>query len=125
VLLRYFGGQPVYRHLKQNVVGQAVTIFNSHDEFSLALAPEGTRKLVHNWKSGFYHIALAAKVPIQCMAFDYKTKQLIFSEPFYPTGDLAQDTETLRAFFNKSTPKYPKLADTQFVIESPKPIQTA
>jgi 1-acyl-sn-glycerol-3-phosphate acyltransferase len=117
VVLRALGGQAVYRHLRQNVVGQAVEMFRRNEVFSLALAPEGTRKRVSKWKSGFYQIALQANVPIQCMAFDYKTKELVFDEPFLPTGELQTDVLRLKKFFNAHTPKIPAYADMDFTIE--------
>ena len=60
---RYMGGTPIDRRTNQNKVEAIAAIFNSREEFRLSLAPEGTRKKVERWKTGYYYIAQAAKVP--------------------------------------------------------------
>jgi 1-acyl-sn-glycerol-3-phosphate acyltransferase len=80
-------------------VEQTVALFQSRDRLLLAVAPEGTRKPVDRWKSGFYRIALAAGVPIVPGYFDNGRRLVGFGEPFIPTGDQARDIEALRAFY--------------------------
>jgi 1-acyl-sn-glycerol-3-phosphate acyltransferase len=72
-----------------------VDIFNKRKKFKLAIAPEGTRKKVKMWKTGFYYIALKAKVPILPVAFDYKNKNVIVHSLFYPTGNIKEDFKKL------------------------------
>ena len=63
------------------------------------MAPEGTRKKVTQWKTGFYFIAKAANVPIIMFTLDFKNKQNKISEPFYPTDDFEADMKTIKAFY--------------------------
>lgn len=96
---RWMGGVPLDRTPGQNKVEAIAEIFKEKDEFRLSLAPEGTRKKVLEWKTGYYYIALAANVPIICVAFDYATKSVVIDKPFYPTGNIEADTKVLRSFF--------------------------
>lgn len=96
---RWMGGVPLDRTPGQNKVEAIAEIFKENEEFRLALAPEGTRKKVLEWKTGYYYIALAANVPIICVAFDYAKKTVIINKPFYPTGEIETDTQILRSFF--------------------------
>ena len=74
----------------------------------MALAPEGTRKKVDRWKTGFYYIALKAKVPIIPVAFDYKTKTVKVGAAFYPTGNLEEDLKVLHKFYDGVVGKVPQ-----------------
>lgn len=96
---KWTGGVKLDRTPGQNKVQAIADIFKSKDEFRLALAPEGTRKKVSEWKTGFYYIALEAKVPIICVAFDYSRKAIVINDAFYPTGNINLDLEKLRASF--------------------------
>jgi len=86
-LLKGLGAVPVIRSQRQNTVQQAAEWFRSSDAFLLGVAPEGTRKLTEGWKTGFYWIAMEAKVPIVCAFIDYGTKTGGF------TGDVIQPTD--------------------------------
>lgn len=97
---RWMGGAPLDRTPGQNKVEAMAEVFKQKDEFRLALAPEGTRKKVLEWKTGYYYIAWLAGVPIICVAFDYASKTVIINKPFYPSGNIEKDTPILRAFFN-------------------------
>ncbi|TYB73175.1 1-acyl-sn-glycerol-3-phosphate acyltransferase [Bizionia myxarmorum] len=97
--LKAIGGAPIDRGNKQNKVEAIAQLFEEHDEFRLALAPEGTRKKVNEWRTGFYYIAKAANVPIIMFTLDFKNKQNNISEPFYPTDNLEADFEFMKAFF--------------------------
>jgi len=96
---KWMGGAPLDRTPGQNKVEAIAQIFNEKEEFRLAMSPEGTRKKVLTWKTGYYYIALMANVPIICVAFDYSTKRVIINKPFYPSGNLEEDTERLRSFY--------------------------
>ena len=96
---RWMGGAPLDRSKRENKVQAIAAIFNEHEEFRLGMAPEGTRKKVDTWKTGFYYIAMEAKVPIIPVAFDYGNKQVRVFELFHPTGDLEADMPKLRANF--------------------------
>ena len=93
------GGRPIDRTPGQNKVQNIVKLFENEQEFRLALAPEGTRKKVEEWKTGFYYIAKAAKVPIIMFSLDFKNKQNKISEPFYPTDDKEADFKFMKSFY--------------------------
>ena len=105
---RWMGGTPVDRSKNSNLVQSVAAIFNQKKVFRLALAPEGTRKKVTDLKTGFYYIALSAKVPIVLVAFDFGKKEVKFSKPFEPTGDYIKDLNYIRTFFKGVTGKIPQ-----------------
>ena len=88
---RWNGGIPVYRDSKNNLVDQIVDKFNTADELILAIAPEGTRKWVKCWKTGFYYIAKNAQIPIFLMVLDFKNKKVGIINKIFPTGDIDAD----------------------------------
>lgn len=97
---RWTGGKPVDRKQKTGMVDQVANLFNTHDEFAIAIAPEGTRRRVQNFKSGFYYMALKASVPIVACLFDYENKIVRFLPPFYPTDDVEHDLDVLWSYFD-------------------------
>lgn len=106
-IFRRFGGTPVDRFSKQGMVEQAAAFFAKHDNFILALAPEGTRKRVDTLRSGFYHIAKKAKVPIIPVGLDFENKQVVFGEPLFPGDDEEADYKKIITFFSKIKGKKP------------------
>jgi len=98
-VMRWLGGLPVNRERPKGVVEQTVAMFAERESLLLAVAPEGTRKPVTQWKNGFYRIALGAGVPIVPGYFDNRKREIGFGPPFQPTGDMAQDIAALRAYF--------------------------
>ncbi|RAJ26567.1 1-acyl-sn-glycerol-3-phosphate acyltransferase [Gelidibacter algens] len=105
---RAIGGAPLDRRPGQNKVEAIAKLFENRAEFRLALSPEGTRKKVEEWKTGFYYIAKKANVPIIMFTFDFEHKQNKISEPFYPTEDLVADFKYMRSFFDGVKGKVPK-----------------
>jgi 1-acyl-sn-glycerol-3-phosphate acyltransferase len=105
-LLRKLGGTAVDRHSKHGMVDQAVALFTSNEIFLLGLAPEGTRKRVDTLRSGFYHIAKKAQVPILPIAFDFKTKQVVVGEAFFTSDDEEADFKKIIAFFAQHPGKH-------------------
>ena len=101
VLLKWWGGVPVDRRAPRGYVGQMVDEFASRDGFILALAPEGTRWNMDNWKSGFYHIARAADVPVVPVVADYEHKKVIILPPFQTTSDKDADMAYLRSLYGE------------------------
>ncbi|WP_394906144.1 1-acyl-sn-glycerol-3-phosphate acyltransferase [uncultured Mesonia sp.] len=93
------GGHALDRTPGQKKVDAIAKMFKNEIEFRLALAPEGTRKKVNQWKTGFYFIALKANIPIIPVAFDYKRKVVRIGTTFYPSGNLEQDLNRLQLFF--------------------------
>ncbi|MDL2243655.1 lysophospholipid acyltransferase family protein [Bacteroidales bacterium OttesenSCG-928-J19] len=108
-LLKALGGIPVNRKKKTSLSEQMVELFDSEDDFQLAIAPEGTRKKNAEWKSGFYYIALAAQVPIVLAYLDYGKKEVGVFTNFYPTGDAEADIAKIKAYYKDVEAKYPKL----------------
>lgn len=98
-LMRWLGGLPVDRRNPRGFVEQIVALFESRKDLVLAVAPEGTRKPVEQWKSGFYRIALGAGVPIIPGYFDNEARVVGFMAPFHPTGDAEADIAALRALY--------------------------
>ena len=98
--LRWLGGIPVNRSARHGVVGECVRAFAAAPALVLALAPEGTRKGVSNWKSGFYLIALKAGVPILPVGFDYREHVVRLMPLFQPSGNLEQDLPLIQARFS-------------------------
>tara|TARA_R110002012_G_scaffold314918_4_gene528100 strand:- start:388 stop:936 length:549 start_codon:yes stop_codon:yes gene_type:complete len=96
---RAVGGISLDRTSGQNKVEAIAELFKKHDEFRLTLAPEGTRKKVSDWKTGFYYIAQKANVPIIMFTLDFKNKVNHISEPYYLTNDFNKDMAYLKNFF--------------------------
>ena len=88
---KFLGGIPVDRSKNSNIVDEVVNLFDKNEIQILAIAPEGTRKRVKNWKSGFYYIALNANLPILMVSFDYMKKEVVIHNKFAPTGDINKD----------------------------------
>ena len=94
------GGRPVDRTIKTGLVDQVVKLFDGSEEFAIAVAPEGTRRKVQNFKTGFYYIAQKAGVPIIVCLFDYENKEARFLPPFYPTADAEKDLDYLWSLYD-------------------------
>ena len=110
LLMKWMGGIPVDRGSKSHTVGQMTDLFNKNEKFILALAPEGTRHKAKGWKSGFYHIAEEAHVPVQLAFLDYPTKTGGAGPLIYPSNDLERDMEKIGAFYGTVKGKYPDKA---------------
>lgn len=98
-LLRWVGGMPIDRNAAHGVVGEMARHFATHERFWLAIAPEGTRKKVRKWKSGFWHIARAANVPILPIYFHYPEKTIGFGPLIYLSLDHDADMARIREFY--------------------------
>lgn len=106
-MMRDLGGIPVDRSKSQNAVEAMIAEFARRDEFMLTIAPEGTRGRVRQWRTGFYHIALGAGVPMVLGMMDYARKVVGLGPAMWPTGDYEKDMEQVRAFYSRCIPKYP------------------
>ena len=104
-LLRWLGGIPIDRSRSHNVVEQSVQTFNAHEKLIMVIPPEGTRKKVSYWKTGFYHIAKGAGVPIVLGFLDYRRKAGGIGPTFFPTGDIEADMRQIQAFYTTITGK--------------------
>lgn len=102
---RWMGGTPLDRTAGQNKVEAIAAMFREKEEFRLTLAPEGTRKKVKDWKTGFYYIAKTADVPIVMVAFDFGNKLVKISQPVYTSDNKEWDFEKIREFYKEVTGK--------------------
>jgi 1-acyl-sn-glycerol-3-phosphate acyltransferase len=98
-LMRWFGGMPVNREAPQGLVPQVVEAIEKADRIFLAITPAGTRSSTRPWKSGFYHIAVAARVPIFPVIFDGPARAIRFLPAFEPSGDYDADLPKLLALY--------------------------
>ncbi len=96
-LMRWLGGQPVVRETPQGAVAEAVSLIESEPAMFLAIAPEGTRTRGTPWRSGFYRIAHAARVPILPVVFDGGRRAIRLLAAFEPSGDYDADLPRLQA----------------------------
>ncbi len=110
-IMRSMGGQEVDRSRKGNIVDQVVEIFNRKEEFKLAIAPEGTRKKVDEWKTGFYHIARMAQIPLILTRFDWGKREVRFSAPYYVGGDMEKDMDEIKNYFSSAKGRFHKQLD--------------
>jgi 1-acyl-sn-glycerol-3-phosphate acyltransferase len=100
-MFRWLGGYPADRKNKSNLVDSIVDIYNEKESFVAVLAPEGTRKDVHELRTGFYFIAIKANLPIIMIGFDFVNKEIKISQPFYPSGDFNVDKKVIAEYFSK------------------------
>lgn len=98
-LLRHLGGIPIERSVTGGVVAQMVARFNSDEPLWLGITPEGTRKRVAAWKTGFWRIAHEAQVPVLPVWFHYPDRQIGIGALFHTSNDMAADLDALRALY--------------------------
>lgn len=106
---RAIGGTPVDRSKNNNLVDAVVELFKSKPNFSLALAPEGTRSPVKRWKTGFYHIASKAQVPIITVGLDFGNKTVVIPEGKKTTDDIQQDMDHIIEFYRSIKGRHDKV----------------
>jgi 1-acyl-sn-glycerol-3-phosphate acyltransferase len=111
------GGVPVDRSSSKNYVQQMIDEFKQRSEFILTIAPEGTRGSVRAWKTGFYHIAIGAGVPLVVGMMDYGTKTGGLGPAIWPTGDYRADMAKVAEIYAEVTPKHPAKGMTDAVAK--------
>lgn len=104
-LFRWLGGVPVDRQSPQGAVEDAAAAFRTRETMILAIAPEGTRKAVARWKTGFHRIAAQAGVPIVCGFFDNRRRLLGFGPVVHPSADLAADLARWQGWYEPLAPR--------------------
>ncbi|MGV6800748.1 MAG: lysophospholipid acyltransferase family protein [bacterium] len=105
---RACGGIPIDRSKNHDLVSQMVDVFEKEEQLIVAVPPEGTRSKVDKWKTGFYHIAVGANVPIALGYFDYDTKEVGIGQIYTPCGILEKDMAEIQNFYATITPKHPE-----------------
>lgn len=123
IIVRWFGGIPIDRKRRANIVAQAIEEFQKGEPLFLAVSPEGTRGQADHWKTGFYHIARGAGVPIVFGYIDFKRKVAGLGPTFEPTGDIDADFCEFAKFYEKVTPKYPELRGRVVLRSEPEEIK--
>lgn len=108
-IFRWLGGVPVDRSRSNNFVDNMIRTYNNRENFTTVIAPEGTRKKVDRLKTGFYHIAIGAGIPMILTRFDFERKVVSFSEPFYPSGNMEKDFKFIYDHFRGIKGKIPEL----------------
>jgi len=103
-VMRGLGAVAINRDKATNVVDQMIEQFRKHDSFVLGIPPEGTRGRADHWKSGFYHIARGANVPVVPGYLDFKRKRAGLGPAIPMTGDVHADMDKLRAFYQEKAP---------------------
>lgn len=93
---------------RKSMVEAMVDLFAVEDELVILVTPEGTRSKATKWKSGFYYVALNAKVPIALGYLDYKKKEAGVGKVIYPSGDYIKDMKEIMDFYKNITAKYPE-----------------
>lgn len=93
------GGLPVDRSGGKNTVQSVAELFDGRDALVLGLSPAGTRKASPHWRSGFYHMALTAGVPLVCASLDYKARRGVVLGTVSLTGEVGEDMDRLRALY--------------------------
>lgn len=104
--LRWAGIIAIDRAKKGSTLQASIDRFQQEDKLFLGLAPEGTRDYTDSWKTGFYHLAVGAGVPILPVAMDYKTKEVRFMPLFYPTGNIDNDLPKIYDYYQGVEAKY-------------------
>lgn len=107
-IFKVTGGIPVDRSKKNNLVDQVADLFSAHESLFLVIAPEGTRKLTSRWKTGFYHMAKKANVPIIMAFIDFRTKEAGLGGILHPTGNMEEDFATIEKFYSSITAAVPE-----------------
>lgn len=108
-LMRKVGGIPVDRRSAHGMVEQLAKLLQEHEALALLVPPEGTRSKAKLWKSGFYHIAKTAHVPIACAFVDYAKKRSGLGPFIMPTADVRADMDKVRAFYGDIRGRFPEL----------------
>jgi 1-acyl-sn-glycerol-3-phosphate acyltransferase len=112
-----FGGISVDRSKANGTVEALVNLFNQHDELVVVIPVEGSRSKGKRWKSGFYHVARGANVPVALGWLDYKKKEGSIGHLVHLTGDVKKDMDLIRAFYAGISGKFPEKFTPPMLVE--------
>lgn len=107
-VFRMLGGVPVVRSKSTNFVDATVNVFKRYEKLSVALAPEGTRKKVDQFRTGFYWMAVKCDIPLFLVTFDWENKKVDFTGPFPLSGNIEVDLPKIEAHFAGVKGKIPE-----------------
>jgi 1-acyl-sn-glycerol-3-phosphate acyltransferase len=105
---RWLGGVPINRSKQGDVVAQSIKAFKDRVKMVMVIAPEGTREKTRYWKTGFYHIANGANIPVVMGFLDYVRKVGGIGPSFMPTGNIDIDMRSIQEFYANITGKFPE-----------------
>jgi len=104
-VMKKTGGVPVDRESAERTVDEIVRQFNQSERLYYAIAPEGTRKQVERWKTGFLRVAYKAKVPVLMVSFDYRKKRILIGDCAELSGDIDRDLESVQRYYSQFSGK--------------------
>lgn len=103
------GGIPVERGKKHgSLVDEMVKRFSERERLVVAITPEGTRRGVANWHTGFLRIAYEADVPVCLASLDFARKRIAMTDVLEPTGNIDADMQAVKRYYRGYTAKYPE-----------------
>lgn len=108
LFFKSIGGVPVPKKKGTSLVDAIIHKFNNSDKLCIAITPEGTRSKVSQWRSGLFHIAKGANVPILLGKFDFKNKKIFVDDEFSMTGDVEHDMKALKNYYKGANACYPE-----------------
>ncbi len=108
-IFKWMGGIPINRQIRSNSIEQIAEEFDKHENYIVTIAPEGTRSKAKYWKTGFYHIARQAKVPVALGFINYNRKIVGIADKYYPSENLKEDLIKIKKFYEDKTGKHPSL----------------
>jgi len=114
------GGVPLDREKTTGFIQKNIKLFADREKFILGLMPEGTRSKTDRWKTGFYHIAHGANVPIVMAYLDYKNKVLGLGDVLIPSGDIHADFEIIKTFYEDKTGYRPEHQSDMRIVSGDK-----
>ncbi|WP_257280742.1 MULTISPECIES: lysophospholipid acyltransferase family protein [unclassified Endozoicomonas] len=106
-VMRWLGGIPVDRDRRGSLVDQSICCFKGNKQLGLIICPEGTRSKGDRWRTGFYHIARGAEVPIILAYMDFRKKKAGFGPTIKPGCSMKKDLAEIQAFYDKKQGKHP------------------
>jgi 1-acyl-sn-glycerol-3-phosphate acyltransferase len=109
-ILRALGGIDLDRGKAGTAVNEAIRMFETEEQFYFGLAPEGTRKRTEGWKTGFYRIAIGARVPVYLGLLDYGRRRIGIGRKMELTGDMDADMAVIRDYYKDIDGRWPEKA---------------
>lgn len=115
-VLNKTGGIAVQRTKSKKLVESVIELFEQNDELMLMISAEGTRSPVKKWKTGFYHVALGANVPVLPGYLDFEKKAAGFGAPIYLTGNKIEDAAMIKDFYRNIKGKFPENFNVEALV---------
>lgn len=107
-LMRWLGGLPIDRTTRHDIVSKMITKYKEEEELLLSIYPEGTTHKTEKWKTGFWHIAKGAGVPIQLVGLDYKKRATVFGPILELSENIESDIKIIQRYYKDIAPKCPE-----------------